>query len=131
MSKLEKYAETLTKSEEHVQSLEDRTFSKDKTLLEGVLTALVLDRTESKQCSSYYVNESEKLAAESASLEVAFLKQCDDSYCRVSRLQTTLQNDTNQAEEDAKKRSRFFVVEKSVKEQLRNKEDDSKKLEGF
>lgn len=101
----------------------------DEALLEVVRTALVLSKTASKERISNYVNEREKLAAERSSLDVVSGNNCDKSESMVSPLRTTVENDTNCAEEEAKQCKKLLATEKGLRTQLRLRANDSDKLE--
>lgn len=103
----------------------------DNTLCEEVRTLSALHDKTSQQHLSNYVNESKKLVAECASVDVAFQTYRADLDSRVPGSQIVLKSRANRANHEAKDRKRLFVVEKGVEVQKRRKKDDSKELEGL
>lgn len=92
--------------------------SKDKTLLDGLHTALALHNTAFQKRISNYVNQPEKLPAERATLDVDFKIYCADSNSTVYFLQATLESETDRTDKEAKDRKRMFMVVKALNAQL-------------
>lgn len=84
-------------------------------LLEGARTTLAMHMVPSQRCISNYVGELQKLAAESASLDVTFQNHCADFDSKISILQTTPENEKESADGEAKRRKKLFVVKNGPK----------------
>lgn len=97
----------------------------DKDLIDGVRTALVVDKTSSQQRDSMYSKERERWLADKAVVESELSKFRAETKAKIDQSQTSLDGETKRTNEIDRKRVRLLAFGKSLKRQLQLRLEDS------